>query len=134
MGGPSDARDPPPEVALAASRRLGSRRKDLPDRHGPVDFFRQRRGQSAVESAAGKTFGTDDRRQGRASCSVDSMARHAGNHKGPSDPWEGAGRYGTSFYSGGSTGGASPPLLLRASEPPRRDVALPTPPSPSQCE
>src|SRR5229473_353389 len=112
MGGPSDARDPPPEVALAASRRLGSRRKDLPDRHGPVDFFRLRRGQSAVEPAAGKTFGTDDRRQGGVARTVDSMARHAGNHKGPCNPWEGAGRYGTSFYSGGSTGGSAHRFLL----------------------
>src|SRR5258708_24228461 len=105
MESPSDARDPPPEVALAASRRLGSRRKDLPDRHGPVDFFRQRGGQSAVEPAAGKPFGTDDRRQGGVARTVDSMARHAGNHKGLSDPWEGAGGHGTSFYLRGSAGG-----------------------------
>src|SRR6266436_8626632 len=56
----NDARDPPPEVALAASRRLDSRRQDLPDRHGSDDFFRQRRGQSIVEPAAHKPFGTAD--------------------------------------------------------------------------
>src|SRR2546429_3828695 len=63
----NDARDPPPEVALAASRRLDSRRKDLPDRHGSDDFFRKRRRQPAVEPPAGKPFGTDDQQEiGRA--------------------------------------------------------------------
>src|SRR5258707_15707246 len=112
MESPSDARDPPPEVALAASRRLGSRRKDLPDRHGPVDFFRQRGGQSAVEPAAGKPFGTDDRGQGGVARTVDSMARHAGNHKGLNDPWEGARGHGTSFYRTGSAGGSGHRFLL----------------------
>src|SRR5260370_8775595 len=108
MEGRNDACDPPPEVALAAPRRLGSRRKGSPDRHGPDDFFRQRGRQPAVEPSAREPFGTDDRCQGGVARSVDSMARQAGNHKGPGNPREGARGHGTTFYRGGSAGGCSP--------------------------
>src|SRR6266852_9799623 len=107
MEGRNDARDAPPKVALAASRRLGSRRKDLPDRHGADDFFWQRRGQPVVDPAAGKPFGADDRRQGRVASAVHSLVRHAGNHKEPGDPREGTRGHGTSFYGGGSAGGSA---------------------------
>src|SRR5690348_10956484 len=107
MEGQSDARDPPPEVALVATHRLGSRREDHPDRHGPNDLFRQRRRQPVADPPAGKPIGTNDWRQGGVALSIDSLAGDAGHHKGSGDPREGTRRHGTTLYRGGSTSGSA---------------------------
>src|SRR5713226_5406549 len=108
----NDAGDPPPEVALAASRRLGSRRKDFPDHNRTDNFFWQRRRQPVVEPAAGQPFGNDDGREGRAARRVYSLVRHAGHRKGFGDSREGASGHGTSFYRGGSAGGSAHRFFL----------------------
>src|SRR5438034_6077282 len=95
MEGQSDAGDPPPEVALAASRRVGPWRKNRCDRHGRGDIFRQRGRQPIADAPASKPIGKSDRREGGVALLVDSLVCHAGHHKGSGDPWKRAGRYGT---------------------------------------
>ena len=104
MEGQSDAGDPPPEVALAASRRVGPWRKNRCDRHGRGDIFRQRGRQPIADAPASKPIGKSDRREGGVALLVDSLVCHAGHHKGSGDPWKRAGRYGTTLHGGGSAG------------------------------
>src|SRR5207247_8204522 len=109
---------PPPEVALAASRRVGPWRKNRCDRHGRGDIFRQRGRQPIADAPASKPIGKSDRREGGVALLVDSLVCHAGHHKGSGDPWKRAGRYGSTIHGGESAGGGTYVFLMETEESP----------------